>query len=374
MASIDRRPNGKWRARWREYPGGPQKARHFARKLDAERFLVDVQHKMLTGAYVDPAAGRITLDAYADQWLARQQWRASSVVTATNALAHARRTLGSRPLGSIRKGDVQALVAGLALAPGTVENVHAKLSTLFEAAVEDGLLARNPAKGAKLPSTAAGEVVPPTADQVAAVYEAAEPWLRPAVVLGAGLGLRSGEATGLTLDRVLWLERVVRVDRQWLSRHGLAEFGPPKSKASHRMVPASDFVLDQLGAYVGRRHDGFVVHREGEPVNYNDFGYWWRKAATGAGLGRMVKDETTGRRSYEGMRYHDLRHAFASMLISAGCSVKAVQMALGHASAATTLNIYTHLWPGDDEVIRRAVDRGLVLQAEDWLRTGSAEG
>jgi hypothetical protein len=52
MASIDRRPNGKWRARWREYPGGPQKARHFARKLDAERFLVDVQHKMLTGAYV----------------------------------------------------------------------------------------------------------------------------------------------------------------------------------------------------------------------------------------------------------------------------------------------------------------------------------
>jgi integrase len=62
------------------------------------------------------------------------------------------------------------------------------------------------------------------------------------------------------------------------------------------------------------------------------------------------------------------------MLISAGCSVKAVQMALGHASAATTLNIYAHLWPGDDEVIRRAVDRGLVLQAEDWLRTGSAEG
>jgi site-specific recombinase XerD len=87
----------------------------------------------------------------------------------------------------------------------------------------------------------------------------------------------------------------------------------------------------------------------------NDFGYWWRKAAKAAGV--------------PAMRYHDLRHAFASMLISAGCSVKAVQHALGHASAATTLNIYSHMWPGDDEVIRQAVDRALTQPAEDSLRT-----
>ena len=176
--------------------------------------------------------------------------------------------------------------------------------------------------------------------------------------VGAGLGLRAGETAGLTLDRVLCLERAVRVDRQWLTRHGVSEFGPPKSAASNRTVPASDFVLDELGGHVGRRHDGFVVHRDGEPVNYNDFGYWWRKAAKAADVPTM--------------RYHDLRHAFASMLISAGCSVKAVQHALGHASAATTLNIYSHLWPGDDEVIRQAVDRELAQPAEDSLGTGVA--
>jgi len=47
-------------------------------------------------------------------------------------------------------------------------------------------------------------------------------------VLGAGLGLRHAEASGLTVDRVLWLERCVRVDRQWVTRRGLAEFAPPK--------------------------------------------------------------------------------------------------------------------------------------------------
>ncbi len=278
------------------------------------------------------------------------------MVLASNALAHARRVLGSRPLGSIRKGDVQALVTGLDLAPGTVATVFAQLSTMLEAAVDDGLLARNPAKGVKLPARGDGEVVPPTREQVAAVYEEAVLWLRPAVVLGGGLGLRAGEAAGLTLDRVLWLERAVRVDRQWLSRHGVAEHGPPKSAASNRTIPASDFVLDELGGHVGRRHDGFVVHRDGEPVNYNDLGYWWRKAAKAAGVPTL--------------RYHDLRHAFASMLISAGCSVKAVQHALEHSSAATTLNLYSHLWPGDEDRIRQAVDQAVTRAAEDSLRTG----
>jgi integrase len=53
-----------------------------------------------------------------------------------------------------------------------------------------------------------------------------------------------------------------------------------------------------------------------------------------------------------GIRFHDLRHAFASMLIPAGCSVKAVSAALGHSAAATTLNLYSHLWRGDEDRIR----------------------
>lgn len=58
MASIDKQPTGQWWARWREYPGGPQRAQHFARKVDAEQFLVEVQHRLLTGGYTTREPGR----------------------------------------------------------------------------------------------------------------------------------------------------------------------------------------------------------------------------------------------------------------------------------------------------------------------------
>jgi integrase len=93
---------------------------------------------------------------------------------------------------------------------------------------------------------------------------------------------------------------------------------------------------------------GSCFHRDGEPVDYNAFAHYWRRATTAAGV--------------KGLRYHALRHAFASMLIAGGCSVKAVQRALGHASAATTLNLYAHMWPGDDDRIRQAVEQAFGPQ------------
>jgi integrase len=242
----------------------------------------------------------------------------------------------------------------------TVGTTFQHVRSLLEAAVEDGLIARNPARGVKLPARDEGEVVPPTVEQVKALLAAAPGWLRPAVVLGAGLGLRQAEASGLTVDRVLWLERSVRVDRQWLSHRGDAKFGPPETASSNRTIPASAWVLDEFGSHVGRRHDGFVLHRDGEPISHNVFGKAWARTVADAACGLL--------------RYHDLRHAFASMLISEGCSPKAVSLALGHASAAITLNLYSHLWPGDEDRIRRAVDVHLA-RAEDSLRTSRvAEG
>jgi integrase len=355
VASIDRRPNGKWRARWREYPNGPQKTRTFDRKVDADKFLIDVQHKLMTGAYVDPAASRVTFDVYAAEYVARQPWRPATVDMARQAFTHASATFGARPLGTIRPTDVQAFITKLSLAPSTVRLVHQHLAAMLDAAVTDGVLARNPARGVKLPTRMPSQIVPPTPVQVLAVLDAATPWFRPAVVLGAGLGLRRAEASGLTVDRVMWLDRSVRVDRQWLARRGETGWHPPKTASSVRTVPASETVLGALGAHVGRRHEGFVLHRDGEPVGRDLFRYQWLRATKAAGLA--------------GLRYHDLRHAFASALISAGCSVKAVQHALGHASAATTLNLYAHLWPGDEDRIRQAVDQAFAEPTEDWLRT-----
>lgn len=355
MASIDRRPNGAYRARWREYPGGPQRTRSFARKVDARRFLTSVEHSQLTGTYVAPEAGLVSVRDFAEIHLARTHWRPATMATARASLEHALKVLGDRPVASVRRGDVQALLAGLSLAPGTVRNVRQHLGAVFAAAVEDDLISRSPVARVKVPSASTGEIVPPTSDQVGTLLDVAETWFRPMVVLGAGLGLRQAEASGLTVDRIDWMRQTVRIDRQWSTKAHPWHFAPPKTVSSIRSIPAAATVLAELGAHVDQRHQGFLVELpSGGAVDHNRFGVAWRATRKRAGLGEL--------------RYHDLRHHFASCLISAGCSVRAVQHALGHGSASTTLNTYAHLWPGDEDRIRAAVDSAFS-PAEDQVRT-----
>ena len=145
---------------------------------------------------------------------------------------------------------------------------------------------------------------------------------------GAGRSARASAGRGdrTDADRIDWLGRSVRVDRQWNSRLEVPRSSLcRKTCSSDRSIPASAFVLEELGQHVGQRHEGFVLHRDGVPIDHQVFGYNWRKTRKLAGVGEI--------------RYHDMCHVYVSMLISAGCSVKAVSSALGHANAATTLNV-----------------------------------
>jgi len=354
VASIDKRPNGRYRARYREFAGGPQKTKTFDRKADADRWLTEMQHRLYSGTYVDPSEGRTTLRAWCELYVARQPWRANTTSTANASLEHVLKVLGDRPLSTIRKGDLQDVLAGIDRAPSTVRLARQHIGAALQAAVDDDVIVRNPVLGVKVAALTAGEVVPPTVEVVKALYEAAPDWFAPAILLGAGLGLRQAEASGLTADRVDWLgEQTVRVDRQWMTKRKPYAFGPPKGTASIRTIPAAQVVLDMLGQDIDGSA-GHVLHRAGEPVDHNRFGYHWRATLKAADV--------------EPMRFHFLRHHFASALISAGCSVKAVQKALGHAKATTTLDTYAHLWPGDEDRIRQAIQAAFA-PAEDSLRT-----
>jgi integrase len=359
MASIDKRPNGTYRARWREYPGGPQVSKTFTRKIDADNHLTKVSHDLLKGVYIEPAKAKVTLGEYVETHLSRQPWRASTKDVAMNALQrHAVGHFGAhRPLGSIRKADVQAFVTGLDLAPSTVATVHQHLSGLLKAAVDDGIVAANAARDVKLPKAGGGAVVPPTAEDVQALYEAADDWFRVAIVLGAGLGLRQAEASGLTADRIVWLgkKRTVRIDRQWVTRTQPHHFATPKSNDSIRSIPASDAVLLELSNALAGRRTGFVLQHAGEPASHHVFQHAWRQAVKKAGV-------------EHGLRFHALRHRFASVLISGGCSIVAVQTAMGHSLPSITLNLYGHLLPADDDLIRASLNVPFKT-VEDSLRT-----
>jgi integrase len=350
MASIERRPNGRWRARYRLQPGGPQRARHFDRKVDAERFLTRVQGQLLDGSYVDPSAGQIVLRDYAAAWQSAQIHRPTTVVQVDAHLRnHILPTFGDRTLGSLRPTEIQTWVRGRAevLAPSTVEVVYRILSAILGDAVADHLIVRNPAKGVRLPRQARTPIEPPTVDQVEAVIDAMPERYRALVVLAAGTGMRQGECLGLSVDRVDFLRRSINIDRQLvLLGSGPPMFGPPKTDASKRSIPLPDVVGSALAGHLEQwpdgEHDLIFTNTRDQAIRRNRFHEVWRTATAAFGA--------------EGLRFHDLRHFYASLLINHGESVKVVQARLGHASASETLDTYAHLWPDNEERTRAAVD------------------
>lgn len=362
MASIDKRPDGRWRARWREYPGGPQRSKHFPRKADAEQHLVRVQHDLLTGAYVDPAKGRTTLEDYYRVWAPRQPWRPSSRASVGSMFDnHVLAVFGTRPLASIRRGDVEAWAAGLALSGRTARLALQYLTTMLEAAVVDGLLAANPARHAKRPRVDVEPVKPFTTDELERLREASPAWFRVALTLGAACGLRQGEATGLTLDRVSFLHHQLKVDRQLLTPPaGEPAFAPLKTTNSYRTVPLADVALAALAAHVERfplNPEGLILHEQGRPVRRQRFGQVWRTTRTRAGL--------------PDARFHDARHTFASVLLSGGVSVPAAAEYLGH-TPAVLLSTYAHLMPADHDRARSAVQGAFAADQSSGAASSGA--
>jgi integrase len=369
MASIDRRPNGKWRARYRVHPGGSQRAAHFDRKIDAERFLTRMKSQLLDGSYVDPTAGQMSLAAYAASWRAAQVHRPTTVAQVDAHLRnHILSHFGDRAIASIRPTEVQAWVRGRSevLAPSTVEVIYRIFSSMLSDAVADRIVARNPAKGVKLPRKLNEPIVPPTVDQVEALLGEIPERYRAMVTLAAGTGMRQGECFGLTVDRVDFLRRSININRQLvLTGSGPPEFGPPKSEASIRTIPLPEVVGTALAVHLEHwdtgEHGLIFTDTKGNSIRRNRFNEVWRPA--------------TRRADAEGLRFHDLRHFYASLLINHGESVKVVQARLGHASASETLDTYAHLWPDNEERTRAAVDEILgntVVQRGPSAGNGTA--
>lgn len=358
MASIAKRGD-KWLARYRERPGGPQRTKSFSRKVDAQRWLDEATAALVTGAYITPGAGRITFRAYAESWRAVQVHRPGTAKHVEGALKrHVYPVIGDRALEQIRPSDVQALVKGMQLSPSSVRVTHRYVSAIFKAAALDRRIVASPCQAIRLPKADQRQVEVVDTAVVKSMTLAVPESLRAMIVLAAGTGMRQGEIFGLTLDRVDFLRRSLRVDRQMLDG---GMFGPTKTAASVRTIPLPQAVLDALAAHLQAYpvgSSGLIFTRpSGQPWSRSAFSDWWRKAR----IATAVDPDVT---------MHSLRHFYASLLIRHSESVKVVQSRLGHATAAETLDTYSHLWPDSEDRTRQAVDA--VLGAEDWLRIDQA--
>jgi integrase len=378
MASIKRREDGQWRARYRD-DAGREHARHFARKVDAQRWIDETTAAVVTGQYVDPKAGKTTVRQYAVAWQSAQVTREHSTRNTDVALRlHVLPHIGDRPLGSVRPSDMQALVKTLTatLAPGTVRETYKVAGRMFAAAVDDRILAASPCHRIRLPRDDRPEVVPPTVEQITALAGAVSPRYRALVVLLAGSGLRIGEALGLNITDVDFLRRTVKVERQRLPS---GRIGPPKTLKSARTVPLGQVVIDELAGHLSAYpSDGpLFTLAAGRPLVYRTWRDIW--ASAGEAESKAREDAAAKVRPHVDtipldVDTHALRHFYASALIAGGASVKVVQTRLGHASAVTTLNTYGHLWPGDDDLTRTVMDAAFGLLADSLRTSVASEG
>jgi integrase len=354
VASVAKRPDGRWRARYRD-DGGREHARHFARRVDAQRWLDETTAAIVTGQYVDPRGGRATLAEFYAEWSARQVWEWNTRKNMDLAVGSS--SFRDLPLARLRRSHVEQWVKAMAtagLAPGSIRTRVNNVRSVLRAAIRDRVLAADPSEGVVLPRDRRKEVamVLPTSDQLAGLLEAADPMMRPVIALAAFAGLRLGEAAGLQVGDVDFLKRTITVTRQvQRAEGGGVEVRAPKY-GSERVIFTAELLLQLLARHVEEHRPGdnpgrfLFLAPDGRLLHQNTVGHYWRMACKRTGV--------------TGLTLHDCRHFYASGLIAAGCDVVTVQRALGHAKATTTLNTYSHLWPTAEDRTRRAADELLA--------------
>ncbi|MEU9977946.1 site-specific integrase [Streptomyces sp. NPDC051014] len=366
-------------------PDGTEKSKSFpdGKKRVAEQWLTDTASDMSRGLYIDPRAARITFKGYAEKWLKTHRIDpASHIVVEQRLRLHAFRLIGSRPLDSFRPEHIRGMVSALehdpAVSGGYARNIYGDVRAVLSAAVDDGLLPRNPcsAKSVRPPAAEQRRVVPWTPAQVLAVRAGLPERYRSMVDMGAGCGLRQGEIVGLADDALDLEGGTVRVVRQVKLIRGKAVFAPPKCN-KERDVPLPPSVAEALQAHMDahkpveitlpwRKPDGPKVTARLLFTNTASGLVWrsnfniqeWKPALAAAGLipdagedGKYVSAREHG--------MHALRHFYASVLLDAGESIKAVSEYLGHSDPGLTLRVYAHLMPSSQERTRKTVDRVL---------------
>jgi len=226
------------------------------------------------------------------------------------------------------------------MAPRTVRNVYRTLSGIMRAAVRSRRIASSPCLDVALPRPRKSEIRPLTAEEVAKLAAAVGEDYAPLIHVAAYTGLRWGEIAALRVGRVRILPGVVDVIESASEVGGRVQFVAPKNGRT-RSVRLPRFVAEMLSPLVAGKDPGELVFAgpDGEVLRHARF-YTrvFLPAVKEAGLGERV-------------RFHDLRHTCAALLIAQGAHPRAIMERLGHSTIAVTMDVYGHLLPSlDDEL------------------------
>jgi len=295
-------------------------------------------------------ARQVTLEAYAEQWLAHRHDLAVRTRELYEYLlsSHIYPSLGSSPLRSLTPSMVRGWHAELAQRhPSTAAKAYRLLSTMMRTAVTDGVVTSSPCRvrGAGVEHSSERPVA--TAREVEALAEAMPEDLRLAVLLATWCQLRRGEILGLRRCDVDEVHSIIRVEQsRTIARDGSSIIKPPKTRAGRRSlaVPESvmNVVLWHLDRYTAMASESLLFSaRNGQPLSVGVLQRAWNNARMSVGRADL--------------HLHDLRHTGLTFAAATGATTAELMRRAGHASTDAALR-YQHATQGRDRVLATALE------------------
>lgn len=347
----------RYRVRYRTPDHRQTDKRGFKTKREAELFLASVEISKARGEYIDAADSKISVGQIGEAWLKRQTHLKPSALRSVQSAwrVHVEPRWAATPISRVKHTDVQTWIsdlttggkAGKPKGATTVKRCHGVLAAILDDAVKDRRILANPARGVDLPRKTKKRRVYLSHAQVDLLSQCAGT-KATLVLLLAYTGLRWGEATGLRVGDLDALRRRVSVHENAVNVGGHIVVGTPKSHAS-RSVPFPEFLSIPLAQLCeGKTPTDLLLGEGREHLRSPDTRDGWYVSAI-----RKAK-KVDG--NFPTLTLHDLRHTAASLAISAGANVKAVQRMLGHASAAMTLDTYADLFDDDLDAVATALN------------------
>jgi integrase len=360
--SIKQEANGRWRVTI-DIPGKngarKQKKQRFDTKEEALDFQLEMNYALMKGTYKEPA--KIVYKDYLQDWFSTKK-KSIGTQTAKVYKDHLEGKivpfLGNLPLSELTVLNIQAFINSLSeqgLSSSTVKKTFEIIRNSLEYAVDFEILEKNPAKKVKLPKANKKEMTVWNEEEVNRFFKVAkEDPLFIVFHLALTTGLRQGEVLGLRWKDVD-LEKGMLNVRQTLSHDGKTFINGAKTKSSLRTVNLSQMTAKILKSRkimiakeklsIGAAYQDFdliACTQHGTPLN---------PANVRRTFNRIIKVADVPK-----IRFHDLRHTHATLLLSKGVNVKVISERLGHSNIKVTLDTYSHVLPTMQEEVARKLD------------------
>ena len=347
--SIYRRSDGRWVAAL-TLPGSKRRSLYAKTRQEVARKLAAALRDRDAGLPVTPE--RQMVGQFLTHWLeesVRHTVRPSTHSRYAELVRiHAVPMLGHKSLARLTPQDIQGLYThtlGIGLSRRTVEQLHAVLRRALGQAFKWGLVARNVATLVDVPRPRRIEIRPLSPEQARTLIGATQGHRMEALyVLCLTVGLRQGEALGLRWGDVDLETGMLHVRSSLHRVNGQYEFVEPKTDRSRRAIALSTAALSALGRHQERQH---IERLQAGPL-WEDWGLVFT-TALGKPLNRhnVTRDFKALLRKADlpCLRFHDLRHTCASLLLSQNVHARVVMEVLGHSQIGLTMNTYAHVMP-----------------------------